>query len=423
MRFPQFGFTIEVVCRDAIAPHQPMSDKLQSASVRYLKAQLRRLVQPQVWGAAAIISALGLLAWEYFSRPVETPDALAEAIAADRDEGLSDEERAMAAEIDSSDVIDRILSQEAERPVALPVPLPENNDRDEESSNPLDALVESGRNNANNFLSSGNSGGDRDNAFADLTPVGLFANYGATDNGRDRTPSPLESFLGPSEANSTARPPNQLQQALDERQAARQVAEQQARLAEEAQARAEAEAAASSSEAAPAPNSNTAAGNTPYAAPGSTGYTYPLGAGNGTTPQIPMGSTGYTYTPYNYTGNGYNGYNGYNAPNAGQPINPYAVPNATGVPTTPTVPGNGIQPAQPANATPQLGNYNSPYSPQAPTVANPNGMNTGQLNGGVPTSPYTVGNPNNLNPTVQGVPRRVPGRYLGNGEINTFANP
>ncbi|VXD24469.1 conserved hypothetical protein [Planktothrix serta PCC 8927] len=96
------------------------------------------------------------------------------------------------------------------------------------------------------------------------------------------------------------------------------------------------------------------------------------------------------------------------------------------VPTVPTVtPGTVSNPGY-SNLNPPLINNTIPSYSVTP--------NTGNYGTVQPLQPNTYMTPSNFNPNLQpsqigqnqpnfSVPNRVPGRYIGGGEINTFANP
>jgi hypothetical protein len=119
----------------------------------------------------------------------------------------------------------------------------------------------------------------------------------------------------------------------------------------------------------------------------------------------PMGSTGYTLPstlqpiPYGAPGTSTTGRSSY--------VDSFR-PRTTTLPAAPQLAPNTI-PLQPGN-----------YSGQ-PSFSNPSVVNPG-INGTSPTVPtYTT--PSAQPDASFSVPNQVPGRYIGNGEIDTFGNP
>jgi len=132
-------------------------------------------------------------------------------------------------------------------------------------------------------------------------------------------------------------------------------------------------------------------------------------------------------------------------------------PSATGLTTAPVFTGYPTSSAVSVPATPYTGGYtgyatspyvapsagtsapntyNSPYSSNTPygnvqygsqpsALTTPTGMNAAPI--GSPQTGYAIGTPSSTaieSPaTTYSVPRSTPGRYIGNGEINTFADP
>ncbi|CAD5954210.1 hypothetical protein PCC9214_02753 [Planktothrix tepida] len=108
--------------------------------------------------------------------------------------------------------------------------------------------------------------------------------------------------------------------------------------------------------------------------------------------------------------------------------NPYQT-NVTLPPVVPTVPT--VTPGTAPN--PGYSNLNSlPINNTAPSYSVT--PNTGSYSTVQPVQPNSYMTPSNMNPNLQpgqigqtqpnfSVPNRVPGRYIGGGEINTFANP
>jgi hypothetical protein len=144
----------------------------------------------------------------------------------------------------------------------------------------------------------------------------------------------------------------------------------------------------------------------PYAggtAPSTTGFSgTPVFTGYPASSAVSVPAT----TPYT---SGYTGYatSPYTSPYVAPPAGAYA-PSSSNSPYSNT----------------QYGNVQ--YGSQPSTLSAPSGINSAPV-GGSPQTGYAIGVPNGAvveNPAATySVPRSVPGQYIGNGEINTFANP
>ena len=90
----------------------PPSNQLP-APLRYLKARLRPLTRPPVWGGAIFVSVVGLVAWEYSVNPdlLQSSEHNAVAESKSNNPSLSPEDSAIGADIDSSPVLARELNQ------------------------------------------------------------------------------------------------------------------------------------------------------------------------------------------------------------------------------------------------------------------------------------------------------------------------
>ena len=100
----------------------PPSNQLP-ASLRYLRARLRPLTRPPVWGGAIFISVVGLVAWEYSVNPdlLQSSEHNAVTESKSNNPSLSPEDSAIGADIDSSPVLARELNQ-ASTPIAPVIP-------------------------------------------------------------------------------------------------------------------------------------------------------------------------------------------------------------------------------------------------------------------------------------------------------------
>lgn len=119
--------------------------KLRSPAVRKIRAKLRNYTRPFVWGSVLILGLLTLLIWEFSNNPERFYLFSLEAELAELAEleeleelevgnepsggvGISPEDSAIAAEIDSSSVLINDLNQ-IQPPVQLPLPTPRNSNR------------------------------------------------------------------------------------------------------------------------------------------------------------------------------------------------------------------------------------------------------------------------------------------------------
>ena len=111
----------------------PPSNQLP-ASLRYLKARLRPLTRPPVWGGAIFVSVVGLVAWEYSVNPelLQSSEHNAVVESGSNNSSLSPEDSAIGADIDSSPVLAKELNQAITPPTAPLIPLktqtPKNKD-------------------------------------------------------------------------------------------------------------------------------------------------------------------------------------------------------------------------------------------------------------------------------------------------------
>ncbi len=140
-----------------------------------------------------------------------------------------------------------------------------------------------------------------------------------------------------------------------------------------------------------------------------TGYPY----SNATVPSV----TGFSNTP---TFTGYPSSAGVNVPATtpytggytGYPTSPYVAPNV----------GNSYAPN--SYGTSPYGNIQYGTQPNLNTTT---GVNAAPATSGSPQNGYATGVPNGAQVEAPAapysIPRSAPGRYIGNGEINTFANP
>ncbi len=434
-------------------------------SIHRVRAKLRTLTNPSIWlSVLGVVLILGV-AWEYVDR--HGVGKLAEEFSLD---GFSDNEEAsnwegevsgeearVAADIDSSDVLQQIISQQG-----TPAPLPTENPNADRQEN-IDRILEILANPEPEISSEqddGNSGGSQETASAGSNPFlqglgldesdddgsssqgdrtqetgngffnGFFApaqETAATQSSRELTPlemgfqqlaNPRTGSLGLMQPLSES--PEQASESEQQRQEA--AANGRAGTASEAEA---ADGRATSAETLPAfamPVPPTAG---QFSQPNSdvstfTGYPYNPNAVPGETPQSQTGTPYGSSTGDVNPGLSGNPSNGDRRPTYGNPDSPQ-----TGM-------GNGS-----VGNPGAMGGYDAnpsanPYQQMPGDVLNPNGAvfrgpvpdaGTGYPDGSMNATPESEESLRNQPAEPFSVPRTPPGRAIGGGRINTFANP
>lgn len=396
------------------------------ASVRHVKAQLRPLTRPAVWSSAIVLVAMVWFAWEAWRNPdILTKFDFSEDFGGGNSElsGEYDaEERAIAADIDSSDVLQQLLSEQEANPGAIsPPPSAEQNEKlfeqlqkSRSQTSAIDSLLDSSSN------GSDSSSPDLPSLQLEQSnSVDLFANFMPQDNqGNEASDTSIEGWL---DNNFLA---TETQESED---SDAQMSPLQRYLLESARTSNSGTSANSTNNSfgnslgrPPAPTASQAE-NSANSLPngGVSPYAYP---GNNPNAQSPNAGNETGIAPY-----------GSNNPNAYP--NPYASPNGTTPQTAPiapnVAPNNPSFLPNPDGTTNNSNNFNPNYgvptpnsagtsSPNAPQQLNRQTPNSQFPNNALPNPNYQQF-PNNNSPTA--LPRRVPGRHIGNGEINTFSNP
>lgn len=402
-----------------------MSSPQPPANLRYLKARLRPLLRPQVWGTIIFLLVVSTVAGIYFANLEEfiaddnrdTP-TLSNDNDTDNDRAtesnISPEDRAIAADIDISTVLENDLANNTETLDAAPEKPKENlfeqymrqrqaKNKAEEQANQQSAPVDDNPftikfPNANN--AGGNNTATSANPFLpnqlNSSSTGLSLPNNTTNlNNQNALQTALDRANGYNnrtnlDANGNEK--NPLQAALD-----RQI------------------------------NSTNNSSN-------SRSTTNQTGQINNLIAQPNQISPLLGTTPYNNSGVTTT------IPNTGIPVQgtvpltPYStVPgNATTLPAQ--VPATGVTSTIPNPYDPNVGltnnvpnSYtylNQPQVPLVPTTTqvlpNTSGVNNSNLvNPGIQTAPNQVQNA----PAPFSVPRNPPGRNIGGGQINTFSNP
>ncbi|WP_017661644.1 hypothetical protein [Baaleninema simplex] len=412
-------------------------------SIHILRARLRSLSRPSVWLSALGVALVLGVGWEYAKRLNSPTDVeaenegeveISEALGSEWQGEVSDEDAQIAADIDSSDVLRSLLAQQ-ESPAPAPVP---DSGQARERREHIDRLLELM---AADYELPGSSSNSEDasetNIFANLSP---FGSLGTSDE--EETPSDRSArsnlFSATTSGNAADSPPNDsltnfLQFDLDgaslpnlrtnDSQRSAETDETEEETAESRQdGGATGDRNASNSDR--RQRATSAETLPPFATPAP--FSTPDETSTGST--LPA-FTGYPYNP--------NAIAPDSAGNSGNYNNPYALPSA-GTPSTspsnvpaPTYrrPTFGATPPTTAENVNPYGNFNGNNGNAYGTpTGNPFSVNSGTgLSGNGATTPSTTGTTPYAYPTAPpqqfSVPRTPPGRAIGNGEINTFANP
>lgn len=360
------------------------------ASVRYyFRARLRPFTRPAFWGSLSVLSLIGLFAWEAWQHPewlFKNPENTTPIA----DTTLSKEDSAVAADIDSLPVLMQELD-EADVSVAT---LKLNQQPQTQSF--LDDFLKQQANEAARISDNTPATQPVTTPITTYDPLGTqtqgSSNYSSPPSISNQTRSQTSGVGGANVAGSnlqtpTVAPVNPLQAALD-----RYVSNNSPTTSVQNQTQI----------------------NTPPATTDSVGQRTQSTAalpGQVVQPASPYaGSSNYSNMPVQVAQPGavYPGNPGYGvAPGTSNPVNSYTYLNPnTAVPVVP-----------PAQVVPQVapltqGNYGvTTYQNPAPVYAVPNNFGATQLQ------------PSQLQPSAISVPRPIPGRYIGGGQINTFSNP
>lgn len=392
-------------------------------SLSQLRAKLRPLIKPQVWGTLTVLSVLGFGTWAYFNHPewlalTEDQQTIGPTnTASEMQPDISAEDKAIGADIDNLSVLQQELSVSDSNPIDL-------NGENNQTENLFDEFIKKKESAPTNTSVSG----EKSTASANITnplatkavePFGKGSIFPSgnwigvqshpkttetSDNALDSTNS-ANSVNG----NSPRSAVNPLQSALDRSNKTGNNSTTQNNDPNTSPLQ-----SALDRNSTPSQNTNglkqqdSTNNLSPTAIPGQT-----------TTPVSPnYGSNGYstfpqTTAPSSSTVPGATGYNtpAYNnnyTPNSytyltqPQTVQTAPVPAQTNPSLTPTTPSNlGQSPFQ--NSISGNGYNNPGYNP---SISNP----------GLPAT--QVQQPSNFS-----VPRQIPGQYIGGGQINTFSNP
>lgn len=370
------------------------------ASMRYFKARLRPFTRPAFWGSLSVLSLIGLFAWEAWQHPdwlFKNPEE-ATPIA---DSTLSKEDSAVAADIDSLPVLIQELDS-----ADVGIPATRSNQQTREQGFLDDFLNRQAAEAAKaseNTQATQNPSTVQLNPYEPLGQTQAPSNYYGSNSGNQAATqrygignaNPVGSTPTPSVA-----PANPLQAALD-----RYVGTN------------------------PTSVQNQTPTNTPGANTNSLGQrTQPTATVPGQATQ--SGTPNYSTVPQVASPiSPYTGTSNYSnlSPQVVQPGSPYAgtpygVAPATGAnpvnsytyltQTAPVPQPIQVQPFVPPVAPVTQGNYGVPvYQNGQPVNGVPNNFGASQIQ------------PSQLGQSPFSVPRAIPGRYIGGGQINTFSNP
>ncbi|MCL1468657.1 hypothetical protein [Argonema galeatum] len=378
------------------------------APLRYFKARLRPLFWPMVWGTATIISLVGFSTWAYFTHPewlVFSDDRENTSPINTVEPTVSDEDKAIGADIDTLSVLEKDLANSEPFQVAPAETEKQQGLFDDfiKRKEAADAQKSSGQSSITNPFAIKsqdplNNSGTLPSGNSITTPssnlgAGTTANPAGSPNSAPL--SPLQSALDridagkqPTLQNPTTAPASPLQSALDRLNTGNTIA---------TPAPTDKLGQNSGSNQTPTQSTSGIPGQVTAPAqqyPGTAGYSSIPGQSYGSASPVP-GTTGYNVPPTS-SSNPPNSYTYLNQPQAVP-----GVPPAAQVSPSLTPSNLGQSPFQ--NATPGNGYANPGYN----------------SNFGNPAAqPSQVQSPPNFS-----VPRAIPGQNIGGGQINTFSNP
>lgn len=440
--------------------HQP------PAHLRYLKARLRPVTKPIVWGTATVLSLAGALTWTYFNHPewLALTDNQQNSVSnnADNQPDLSQEDKSIGADIDRLSVLEQDLaefaptvvpgtSSEKDKDTFLDEVMKKRQDGDgsklpslsgdkllpEQSvANPFAAKSLNLFSNSRNTSSGNSSLGTYSNLIGETAPNAsgsLNLSTSVNQNSGAAPVSPLQSALERSTGNrSNIQNPNStsvspLQSALNrdsegnrsniQKSDPTSVSPLQSALEDNTSDNFTGTSKQTIAEKL-GQNSTQLSGQNPDGRltptepyPGTPSQTAtPVSPYSGLTSYPNLPGQGYTPSPYPVPGA-----TGYNVPSDNSnSINSYTYLNQPQVPTV-VAPPVQINPSVTTVTPNNLGQ--SPFQSTIPSTGYSNpGFNPNSVNSGL--QPYQMQTPSNFS-----VPRPIPGRYIGGGQINTFSNP
>lgn len=380
--------------RTACTLTMPIRPQIPASLRYYFRARLRPFTRPAFWASLSVLSLIGLFVWEAWQHPEwlfknpenETPIA---------DTTLSNEDSAVAADIDSLPVLMQELDEADLSVAALKLnQQPQTQTLFDDFLNKQAAEAANTSNNAQQATQPPAA------PLPVYDPLGIETQapsnpgyvYGSGSPIGNQTPAQTSGVGGNNFAGSTVQTPT-----------AKQVSPLQAALDRLDNNSPAASAQTQTQINTPGTNTNSLGQPTQPTAPLPGQVVQPASAYSGTGNYSNM--PGQVVQP----GSPYPGYPGSGVvPATSNPVNSYTYLNQT-------APVPGVPPVQqiaPQVAPITQGNYAVPVY-QNPVPVNPVPNNFGA----------TQVQPSQLQPSPFSVPRPIPGRYIGGGEINTFSNP
>ena len=397
------------------------------ASLSQMRAKLRPLVKPQVWGTLAVVSGLGFGTWAYFNHPewlalTENQQTVGPTnTASETQSDISEEDKAIGADIDNISVLQKELSGVESTQL-------DANEETNKQENLFDEFINKRESAQNNLsVSSEKSTAEievpnplaikaaepfgKGSIFPSGNSIGPQSNIPSTETSeKDPSSSNLPTSVS---GNSTASGVSPLQSAIDrsnktDNSSATENSDRTTSPLKSALDRNLGENSTPSQNTNQLKQQDSTSNLSPNTIPGQTTIPVSPNAGSNGYSTFPQstypssstvpGTTGYN-TPTDTNNNPPNSYTYLTQP---QTVPTAPVPAQANPSLTPTTPSNlGQSPFQ--NSISGNG-YNNP------------GYNSNFSNPGLPAS--QVQQPSNFS-----VPRPVPGRYIGGGQINTFSNP
>lgn len=379
------------------------------ASVRYyFRARLRPFTRPAFWASLSFLSLIGLFMWEAWQRP-ELLFKNPEDATPISNTTLSQEDSAVAADIDSLPVLMQELDQADVSIAALKL------NQQPPTQNFLDEFLKRQEAEAAKVSADAQATQPSASPLTAYDPLGIETQapsnpasvYGGVSPRSNAAPAQTSglgatNLAGSTVQNSTATQVSPLQAALD------RLGNNPSNASVQNQTQINSPGTNTNSFGQPTQSTATTPGQ--VAQPG-TASNAPL-PGQVVQPASPYaGTSNYSNMPGQAVqpGSPYPGSPGYGVvPANSNPVNSYTYLNQP-------APVPGVPPAQPMVnqvAPVSQGNYGVPsYQNPAPVNAVPNNFGATQVQ------------PSQLQPSPFSVPRQIPGRYIGGGQINTFSNP
>jgi len=387
------------------------------APVSHLKARMRSLKRPMVWGPAAILGLILLFTLGYWFRPAWFG---ARNNRTNNDESgfnpsLSSEDSAIGADIDSLPLLLKQFESSIELPDGSPSgtaskkaqplgilsqPSTTPGESALEAGATADKLTDPNRQNSSSLLANPNTSTSANPlAQRSTTPslsrvqvpnsptTGALSTLGTGGTEPGLLPEPTLFGSSPSITNAPL-PVSPLQRALDQSQTG---------------VSAPPSAASSATTPATAPSTGTVLPGTPTQTAPQTGFTFSGVEGSG---------MNYSNSPLPNTSQPPNAFNYLTSPSGGAGAGTSDFSSTPTVPSLPSAPGVAPAPSSSGGV-----NFSQPGFSSSPSST---GLNNSGFSSTI-NNPTNSTIPNNTRPFS--TPRRTPGRSIGGGEINTFSNP